>query len=1070
ATSTWRAASHIEMSRIPHMLLVVLLSVAPVAQARPAATADNVETARRIASETDDNVTGLTERQEALRRLQDAARQLIDAGETIEAARALNRAGRLQLKLSAPQDAVRSHLEAAALVKQKPSVEVEVDSLNGLGTAYLEAGNREKSEQALRRALSLSEQANYLHGRAEALFTLGYKQNLERHPDALDTAQKSLKLWDSLDDRQGRARAYFQVARCLMSRSMLAEAVQNFQQALALWREVSDLPEQAETLIMLSYIELRRGDWQNAISLLTQAQSLIDERAEPVKAGQIALGLAEAFIENGLPEISLTHYERALTYYRQAREIRGEMAAVRSIGATYYFLGDYPNATAQLKQALALASAHENNPMAALSHEFLGRVYSATGEHKLASEHLHSALASYTQSFNPNEATRVRALLGQVYEQQGQTEPARRHYLQALQTFTKLSDRLNQAAVYYRLGRLELASGNYDAAEDYLRRSIEVTEKLRSVSKSSDLAAAFSATVYERYEKYVECLMRKHESQPGKNLAVRAFEASESARARSLAEMLRTSQTNLLPDLDPSLVEQEKSLRQSLRVKEDNKISLLSRSYKAEELAALEAQQAQLEAEYKQVAETIRTRYPAYEQITEPVAWSLSRIQEEVVADEQTLLLEYSLGETKSYVWAVTRGGLKSYELPARHLVSEAARKVYQLLSSPPRAGVAGELTQAVDELGRMILSPVASELARKRRVIVVADGALNYIPFQILSASTATGNDLLVSSHDVINAPSASIAGELLHAAARRQPAPKLLAAFGDPAFKPKYEQQRADAREGAELASAERPDDGRWRSVLRDIQLNGNTFDPSVVEPLFYARRELSNLLDLAAGGENILVSDYAATRENLLKADLSQYSILHFATHGFLDPKRPENSGLLLSTVTPEGKKLNGFVGLQDIYELRAPVDLVVLSACQTSLGKNVRGEGLIGLTRGFMYAGAFSVVASLWKVDDEATAELMKEFYTNMLQKGLPPAAALRAAQNSIRLRPQWRSPYYWAAFTLQGESRRPLKHLPPASTTAFLYERTTMGSGLLVLLAGLAFLYRRRKSRHAHASA
>ena len=153
--------------------------------------------------------------------------------------------------------------------------------------------------------------------------------------------------------------------------------------------------------------------------------------------------------------------------------------------------------------------------------------------------------------------------------------------------------------------------------------------------------------------------------------------------------------------------------------------------------------------------------------------------------------------------------------------------------------------------------------------------------------------------------------------------------------------------------------------------------------------------------------MATGFEATNEKLQSTDLTKYAILHFATHGILNPNHPENSGLILSTVKPNGQPQEGFVGLQDIYRLRAPVDLVVLSACRTGLGKDVRGEGLIGLTRGFMYAGASSVVASLWKVDDEATAELMKRFYANMLQGGMTPAAALRAAQNSIRQQPQWR---------------------------------------------------------------
>jgi CHAT domain-containing protein len=190
------------------------------------------------------------------------------------------------------------------------------------------------------------------------------------------------------------------------------------------------------------------------------------------------------------------------------------------------------------------------------------------------------------------------------------------------------------------------------------------------------------------------------------------------------------------------------------------------------------------------------------------------------------------------------------------------------------------------------------------------------------------------------------------------------------------------------------------------------------------------------------------------------LTAYAILHFATHGILNPKRPENSGLFLSTMTREGQPQNGFVGLEDIYGLHAPVTLVVLSACQTGLGKDVRGEGLIGLTRGFMYAGASSVVSSLWKVEDEVTAELMKHFYTNMLQRGMPPAAALRAAQNTIREQPQWSSPYYWAAFTFQGDYQQSINVSSPGVLN--LRDKKQMAvviAAMLLLAVGGFLLYR-----------
>jgi CHAT domain-containing protein len=251
--------------------------------------------------------------------------------------------------------------------------------------------------------------------------------------------------------------------------------------------------------------------------------------------------------------------------------------------------------------------------------------------------------------------------------------------------------------------------------------------------------------------------------------------------------------------------------------------------------------------------------------------------------------------------------------------------------------------------------------------------------------------------------------------------------------------------------------PENVPWAQTVRDLSPEGESIDPATIEPLFYSRMELANLRAIA-GPETLMMTGFDATRAKLATVDLSGYAILHIATHGFLDPKRPEKSGLILSTVDRKGLPQNGAVGLPDIYGLHAPVDLVVLSACRTGLGKEVRGEGLIGLTRGFMYAGASSVIASLWKVDDEATAELMKRFYANMLQEGMTPAAALRAAQNSIRKEPRWHSPYFWAAFTLQGEYRQVIKYTPAQPLPVPV--RVAIGLSLLLLLAVGARWYRR----------
>jgi CHAT domain-containing protein len=187
-----------------------------------------------------------------------------------------------------------------------------------------------------------------------------------------------------------------------------------------------------------------------------------------------------------------------------------------------------------------------------------------------------------------------------------------------------------------------------------------------------------------------------------------------------------------------------------------------------------------------------------------------------------------------------------------------------------------------------------------------------------------------------------------------------------------------------------------------------------------LAFSRREADAIVALTPPGQSLEAVGFDASRSTATSRDLAQYRVVHFATHGLSDNRRPEFSGLVLSLVDEQGRPQNGFLDLQDIYNLNLPSELVVLSACETGLGKDIQGEGIVGLTRGFMYAGATRVLASLWNVDDVATKELMEKFYRAMEQEGMRPAAALRTAQIAMLKQQRWRNPYYWATFQIQGE--------------------------------------------------
>jgi CHAT domain-containing protein len=411
------------------------------------------------------------------------------------------------------------------------------------------------------------------------------------------------------------------------------------------------------------------------------------------------------------------------------------------------------------------------------------------------------------------------------------------------------------------------------------------------------------------------------------------------------------------------------------------------------------------------------------------------------VLDPDTLLLEYALGREKSYLWAVTPTSIESFELPKREEVEKAAQSVYKNLiaRSQPAPGETpeqrrrrldladAEYPKASAALSQMLLGPVASHLATKR-LLIVSDGMLQYVPFAALPLPAAgprpsplpSAYTPLVVEHEVISLPSASVLTVLRQETAGRKAAAKTIAVLADPVFQsndPRVGQSndpriRASAS-GRSVATEEIASSADARRSAAESGLDGFV-------RLRFSRQEADEIRRLVPGDRSLEALDFAASRMTVIGAGLDQYRIVHFATHGLINNQHPELSGIVLSLVDEQGRPQNGFLRLYEIYNLKLGADLVVLSACQTAMGKEIKGEGLVGLTRGFMYAGAPRVVASLWQIDDRATAELMKRFYQGMLGEGLRPAAALRAAQVSMWKDTRWQAPHYWAAFTFQGE--------------------------------------------------
>jgi CHAT domain-containing protein len=428
-----------------------------------------------------------------------------------------------------------------------------------------------------------------------------------------------------------------------------------------------------------------------------------------------------------------------------------------------------------------------------------------------------------------------------------------------------------------------------------------------------------------------------------------------------------------------------------------------------------------LTTDYEQVLARIRETSPRYAALTQPLPLTLKDIQTKVL-DNETLLLEYSLGEERSFLWAVTPNSITTFELPNRQQVEMAARHLYEVVTERNRvvkdetlaqrrlrlARSDEEYQRAASLLSNMLLQPAASQL-KDKRLLFVSDGVLQYVPFAALPTPAETTYRPLILDHEIINSPSASVMAVLREETAGRSRAPKTLAVLADPVF------QNDDPRIGKAGSGASEITAGSTEA-FRSAKESG--LDSFV--RLRFTRQEADEITRLVPADKRLEALDFAASRNIATSAGLDQYQIVHFATHGLINNRHPELSGIVLSLVDEKGQSQNGFLRLYEIYNLKLKADLVVLSACQTAVGQEIRGEGLLGLTRGFMYAGAPRIVATLWQVDDRATSELMKRFYQKMLGEGLRPAAALKAAQVSMQADKRWSSPHFWAAFTVQGE--------------------------------------------------
>jgi CHAT domain-containing protein len=788
------------------------------------------------------------------------------------------------------------------------------------------------------------------------------------------------------------------------------QAAEGYQQIIDLSRLKKDKTWEIVGVVEMGLIYDQLGELQKYIELEERGLLLSREMGNREHEGSALNNIGNGYKTFGDYEKAIFNLTQALDIQRETNDKRGEAIVLNNLGGCYLLQGNLQKAGELYQQSIILRRAVKDRRGEGNVLNNLGQVFAQSGDAAKAIEYLQQALAVRRElADRTGEAITLRNL-ARIHWTTGDKSKGIEYFEQSNALAKKLGDRRVQAESSYGLALAEKERGNLAKAIETVESGLTLIEQIRSELVNPELRVTYFSTVQQFYELYAELLTARYERDKNETDVALALQTSEQARTRNLVELLREARVNIKQGVDVKLLEQAQDLQDKLNLRYRQRTAALAGKSTPEQIAKITNEINSLTTELENLQVKIRRDNPRYANLTQATTLSSKEIQQ--LLDDDTVLLEYKLGAVRSFLWLVTKDSLKIYTLPGRAEIEKTAREFYGSITSRDKTKEA-ETSELSNRLSQILLAPVAPQLANKR-LAIVADGVLQFIPFASLQIQNTENKSqrFLIDTNEVVVLPSASVLAELRRSSAQSKAPEKTIAIFADPIFEPNDPRLK---NLSATAAAAGGPDSkAELKRVSRDFNF-GET-----LPRLLSSRTEARNISAFVPKSQASSNMDFDASRDNAMSDNLANYRILHFATHGLLDTTHPELSGLVFSLYDKTGKAQDGFLRLNQIYNLNLNSELVVLSACQTALGKDVRGEGLIGLTRGFMYAGARRVVASLWKVDDAATAEFMKRFYLSFLQRKSSPAAALRQTQNEMRDIPRFRSPYYWAGFTLQGD--------------------------------------------------
>jgi CHAT domain-containing protein len=835
--------------------------------------------------------------------------------------------------------------------------------------------------------------------RLAALTRIGQLRTERREFPAADSAlREAVALAGQLGDAFAEATALRALSRTGEASGQQREAHDHIQRGIVAADRAGDVSLRASCRAQAAVILLGLSRYDEALALAQAAVDIArDGGTAPARAEALFI-LTQAHAHVWNLERSAALWPQAIEAYRANNSQRGVAQATKQSVETWFARGDFERAVRDGEQAVALlqqagltALVPETQARLALSSARLGRLDAARDWSARARADLGSAPPA-------------RRLF--VHNDLGLVAIELRNFAQAHADFARveaIADEVGNVEYGWRAewgrGRALTAAGDFAGARAALERAIGIVERLRQTLPEAGMRATFMTQRVGPYETLVDATMGDSTA-PGDEAARTALHVAERARSRALADLLAEARARVT---DPRL--------QAVRREEiafGRRFSAAGRRIAAAADAAARttavAELRQLEEEYEALVVKIRREHAGYAALAFPRALTASEIAGRLAPDEA--LVEYLVTERRGYAWVVRRDGVHAYPVPGQATLAPKVRLLHALLAANDEAAV----RQLGSQLYARLLQPGEPALQGARRLIVVPDGALQRLPFALLRA----GDRWLAERHVLALAPSATILDQL-----RRPPI-------------------RPATRSLLALAA---PDAGGGHAAVFDL-------GQRELGTLTHASSEVVDADARVGGGAGQTHVGPAATEQVLKAATAGDYRIVHFAAHAVVDEVVPRRSAVLLSAAGDD----DGLLQVSEIANLSLSADLVVLAACRSNVGRLVRGEGLLSLSRAFMHAGARAVVATAWKVDDRETAWLMRELYGGIADGLAPDEALQRAQQRAIAAGGRRATPANWGAFLISGDTRRPIATAPqPVSRAVW-----AIGAVLLAVVAAIAW--------------